>query len=107
VLFGLTPARAGPPALVQAKARSVPGDDGVRYDDSEDINPTKPEAPQSSPEQPVERVQPRSRSFPFQDGDLPPEGDNLQGGIGPGAEVDAEGSEENEDEMEHEFQVVT
>jgi hypothetical protein len=85
----------------------MPGDDGVWYDDSEDINPTRPEAPQSSPKQPVARVQPGSRSFPFQDSDLLPEGDNLQGGIGPGAEVDAEGSEESEDEMEHEFYVVT
>jgi hypothetical protein len=107
VIFGLPPRGRDRRAPVQAKARPMPGDDGVWYDDSDDINPTRPEAPQSSPEQPVERVQPGSRSFSFQDGDLLPEGDNLQGGIGPGAEVDAEGSEESEDEMEHEFHVVT
>src|SRR5215470_11847285 len=48
----------------------------------------------------------QSRSFTFQEGGLAARGGRyLQGG--PGTEVNAEGNEESEDEMEHKFHFVT
>ena len=50
--------------------------------------------PQGCPEEPVEGVQRRTRSFPLEHGDLLPKGENLQRSVAPTAEEDADGSQE-------------
>ncbi len=49
-------ARPGPPSPVQAKAGTVPSDDRLRLDDDEDVGPSRPQALQSCPDEPIERV---------------------------------------------------
>jgi hypothetical protein len=62
---------------------------------------------QSCPEKPVDRVQGWTRSFPFEDGDLLPKGENFKGGVASAAEEVADGGEETEYAFEHELTVVT
>ena len=45
------------------------GDDGLRFDNQEDIGPAEPKA-ERSPEQPVTGVQGWPRSLAFEDGEL-------------------------------------
>lgn len=47
------------------------------------------------------------RTFPFEHGDLLPQGEDFQGDVPPTPEEDADCGQESEDEIEHEATVVT
>jgi hypothetical protein len=62
------------------------------FDNQQDIGPAGPEAAQRGPKQAVTRVQERTRSLAFENGDLLPKGEDLQGSIDPCAEENSEAS---------------
>ena len=72
---------SGPPTPVEAKASSVPADDGRRFHDDENLGPTGPKAAQRGLEESVEAIQRRSRAFPLENCDLLPKGENLESGV--------------------------
>src|SRR5579864_6937571 len=100
--FRSAPTRSGPPPPAQPKSRPVPADHGLRLHHDQDVCPPGPNASQSSPEQPVPGIQSRMRSLAFQDGDLLPQGQDLQGSLLPTAEKDSYDGQESKDELEHE-----
>jgi hypothetical protein len=89
-------APAGPPTPVQPKTRAMPADDGLGLDDDEDIGPTRPNVSQSCPEQPVDTVQRRPRPSGFENGNLLPEGEDLQCIVAPAAVEFADRSQDGE-----------
>src|SRR5207248_11483428 len=64
--FRPTATRPGSPAPVHAKARPMPSDHRLRLHDDQNIRPSRPNAPQSGPEEPVETVEGWSRPFSFE-----------------------------------------
>jgi len=103
---GPTAARPGTPTPVQPKTRAVPADDGLWLHDHQDVGPTRPEAAEGGPEQPIQGVQGGPRSLVFQHRDLLSEGKNFEGGVGSTAEEDTDHGEEGEDELRHELTLV-
>jgi hypothetical protein len=85
----------------------VPADDGFWFDNYQDLGPPGPDAPEKSPEQPVQRIQPRTRPFPFENGHLLPQSEDLQGSIMPTADESSDSGHKSEDEFEHKPSVVT
>lgn len=59
----------------------MPGDDGVWFNDGKNVGSAGPDAAQGGPEEPVEGVQGRSRSFPLENCDLLSERENFKGGV--------------------------
>ena len=100
-------ARVRAPAPVKTETSAVPADHGLGLHDDQCVPPARPEAAERAPEQPVERVQGQTRPFPFQNGDLLSESENLQGVVGTIPEEGGGGSQECEDEIEHESTLVT
>ena len=80
----------------------MPADHSVRFHHHQDLCPSRPNAPQRNPEQPVPRIQPRTRPFPLEDGDLLPQGQHFQGSVMPATEEDSHGGQESKNESEHE-----
>src|SRR6516164_3052535 len=70
-------AQPRPPAPIKPKTGAVPCDDGVRFDNEENIGPARPEAAEGGPKQPVASVQGRPRSLAFEHGDLLPQSEDL------------------------------
>ena len=68
----------------------MPADDGFWFHQHEDVGPAGPDAV-GGPEEPVDRVQRRLRSFPLENGDLLSQGENLEGGVSAIAEEDTDG----------------
>lgn len=54
----------------KTKAGPVPRNDGLGLDQEESVGPTRPELPEGYPEQAIEAVESRARSFPFPDDEL-------------------------------------
>jgi len=59
----------------------MPAHHGLGLDEDQDVTPAGPDAAQDGPEEPVETVYGRPWSFPLQDRDLLPEGEDLEGGV--------------------------
>jgi hypothetical protein len=57
---------------------------------------------EGNPEQPIQRIQPRTWSFPLEKDELLPQSEDLQGGLIPAAEENSDSGQESEDESEHE-----
>lgn len=72
----------------------MPADDGLGFDDLEDIHPAGPEARQGSPEEPVEGVQRRPRSLTLQNCQLLPQGEDFEGDVAAILEEDPDGGED-------------
>ena len=92
---------------VETKTGAVPSDDGLGFDDNEDVCPARPKVLQRGPEQPVKGGQRWPRSFALEHGDLLSEGKNFEGSITSTPEEDADGGQDCEDEFGHELTVVT
>ena len=102
-----TAARPGSPPPVKTKAGTVPSDDCLRLHDDQYVSPSKPQALQSRPEKPVERVQRWPRPFSLENRDLLSESKNFKCGVASTAEEDAGGGQEYENVFDHELTVVT
>ena len=57
---------------------------------------------QGNPEQPVQRIQPRTWPFPLEKDELLPQRQDIQGGVIPTAEEHSGSGQESEDELEDE-----
>ena len=66
----------------------MPANHGVRLNNDEGLGPTRPDAAQDGPEQPVQGAQVRARMVSFEYRELLPQGEDLQGVIAPTAEED-------------------
>ena len=87
-------ARSRMPAPVEAETSPMPADDGLGFDDLEDIHPAGPEARQGSPEEPVEGVQWRPRSLALENSQLLPQGEDFEGDVAAILEEDPDGGED-------------
>ena len=85
----------------------MPSDYSFGFDNQQDIGPAGPKAAQRGPKQPVTRVQGRTRSLAFENGDLLAKGEDLQGSIAPCAEENSEGKQDRERKLDHELTFVT
>ena len=79
----------------------MPADYSLRFRDDEEVSPAGPEEAQADPEQPVERMEARTRLLSFEHGKLLPEGEDLDGVVAAAAEEDAQSGEGNQYELEH------
>ncbi len=86
-------ARSGSPSPEEPETCPVPADYGIGFHHDENVGPTRPDSPQADPEQPVQAMQSRSRPFPLEDGELLPQGEDLQSSVPPAAEEDSQGGE--------------
>jgi len=96
----------GPPAPVESKAGAMPADDGLRFDNEEDIGPAGPKAAEGGPEEAVARIQGRPRSLTFEHGDLLAQSEDLQGCVASRTEENAESTQHSEEQIDHELMVV-
>ena len=90
------------PLPEEPKSRPVPADDGLRFQCYQNLGPSGPDAVQGNPEQPIQRIQPRTWSFPLEKDELLPQGEDLQSGVIPTAEENSDSGQKSEDELEHE-----
>src|SRR5258708_7856825 len=76
-----TALRPGSPAPIETEPGAVPADDGVGFDEDQDVRPAGPTLAECRPEESVQGVQCWPWPFPFQHGKLLSEGENFQGCI--------------------------
>jgi hypothetical protein len=84
----------------------MPPDHGLRLHNDQGLGPAEPGLSQGRPEQSIPPIQPRARTLSFQDGDLLPKGQDLQGSVVSTAEENSNGGQEGESESEQKRQVV-
>jgi hypothetical protein len=94
-------------APIETEAGAVPADHGVGFHQDQDVRPAGPTPPEYGPEESVPGVQSWPRSFPFEHGDLLPEGEDFEGSIASTAKEGSDGHKEREEDMEHEFILLT
>jgi hypothetical protein len=85
----------------------MPTDDGFWFHQEEDVGPARPDAVQGGPEESIEGVPLRPRSFPLENSDLLSQGENLEGAVAATAEEDADGSTEGEQRFQYELPLIT
>ena len=85
----------------------MPCDDGFWFDNQDDIGPAWPKAAEGGPEEPVAGVQVWPRALAFENGELLPEGQDFQGGIGSRTEEYRDCTQHSDEELDHEILVVT
>jgi hypothetical protein len=71
--------RARAKAPEQPKASPMPGDNGFRFDDDQDVAPCRPEAAEQDPKYSILDSQPRVRLFSLEYAQLLTEGKDLKG----------------------------
>jgi hypothetical protein len=74
----------------KAKAGAVPSDDSFWFDHQEDSGPAGPKAAEGRPEESIQLVSDRTRSFAFKHRDLPSEGEDFESRVTPTAKDDSE-----------------
>ena len=79
----------------------MPADYRLRFRDNENGSPARPDTTKAYPKQPVQRIQPRTRLFSFEDGELLPQGKDLDGVVSASAEERSHGGQGNQDEVKH------
>ncbi len=79
----------------------MPADSGLRFRNDEDLGPTGRDTAQASPEQPVQRMQPRARAFPLEYGELLSQRKDLDCVVLSSAQEDSHGGEGNQNEFKH------
>ena len=72
----------------------MPGDDGLRLDDDEDVAPGRPQVTQRRPEESVPGVQFRPRPFTLENRDLLAQGEDFDRGIASAPKEDAQRCEQ-------------
>ena len=85
----------------------MPTDDRYRLDNEEHILPARPGRPQDCPEEPIQKAQLRPRPFPLQNGYLLAKGEDLYSDVRTALEEDARGSNQGEENWQHEPPVLT
>jgi hypothetical protein len=95
------------PSDGEPKPGAMPADNGFRFHNYQHPGLPGPDAAQGRPEQPAQRIQPRTRPFPLERGDLLPQGEYLDCSVMPTAEEDLGGGQLSNGEFEHEPCFVT
>jgi hypothetical protein len=67
----------GLPSPIELEALPVPSDDGLRFDNDQDLPPILPESRENHPEESIPPVQLRPVKFPVEDGQLLTQGEIL------------------------------
>ena len=71
----------------------MPGDNGLWFDDDQDVVPCRPEPTEKYPKQPILDAQPRARTLSLQYAELLAKGQDLKAEAVPGTEEAAEAGE--------------
>ena len=79
--------KEGFPAPEKAKAKAMPGDDGLGLEEQQGLLPVRPKAPQANPKQSVGGAEFGFASLAFEHGELMPEGQILEHESGMGLEA--------------------
>jgi hypothetical protein len=85
------------PAPIETEAGAVPADHGFGIHQDQDIRPAGPTLAECRPEESVPGVQPWPRSFPFEHGDLLPQGEDFEGNITSTAKAGSDAHKEREE----------
>ena len=93
----------GSPAPIETEAGAVPADHGFGFDQDQDVRPAGPMLAECHPEESVPGGQSGPRAFPFEHGDLLPEGEDFEGRITSTAKEGSDSHKERKNDMEHEF----
>jgi hypothetical protein len=80
----------------------MPGDNGCRFDNHQDVAPGRPKPAQQNPEYPILHSQPRVRLFSLEYTQLLAEGKDLEVEVVAGTEESAEADEETDQKLTHE-----
>lgn len=80
----------------------MPANYNFRFHDDERVDPAWPQLPKRGPEEAVKIVQMGSWPLSFENGELLPKRQNLQGCLGAGPEEYSNGDHQTEEESEHE-----
>jgi hypothetical protein len=92
---------SGFPAPEKAKAKAMPGDDGLGLEEQQGLLPVRPNAPQTNPKQSVGGAEFGFASLAFEHGELMPEGQILEHESGMGLEASEQATEKQQKELEH------
>ena len=76
-MFGDLTRRLGLPSPVELESLPVPFDDGLRFDNDQDLPPILPELRENHPEESIPPTQLRPVNFPVEDGQLLTQGEIL------------------------------
>ena len=79
----------------------MPGDNGFRFDNDQDVAPCRPKPAQQNPKYPILDSQPRARLFSLEYAQLLTEGKDLEAEIVAGTEKGAETGEEANEKWNH------
>jgi hypothetical protein len=79
----------------------MPGDNGFRFDDDQDVAPCRPKAAEQNPKDSILGSQPGASSFSFEYAQLLTEGKDLEAEIAAGTEESAEAGEEADEKWNH------
>jgi hypothetical protein len=99
---GSSLASSGFSAPEQAKAKAMPGNDGLGLEEQQGLLPVKPNAPQANPKQSVGGAEFGFGGLAFEHGELMPEGQILEHESGMGLEVSEQAAPKQQKELEHE-----
>ena len=81
----------------------MPGDNGLWFDDDQDVVPCRPEPTEKYPKQPILDAQPRARTLSLQYAELLAKGQDLKANAVAGTEEGAEAGEERCEKWNHGF----
>ena len=79
----------------------MPGDNGLWFDDDQDIGPCRPKPTKQNPKYPILDSQPRTRIFSLEYAQLLTEGEDLEAEIVAGTKEGAEAGEEANEKWNH------
>lgn len=98
---GGSSADPGFPAPEEAKANTMPTNDGLGLEEEQDVSPVWPKAHQTNPKQPVSGAEFRFARLSYEHGELMSERQIFKHEPGTGLEAGEEGAQKRENEIEH------
>jgi hypothetical protein len=87
----------------QTKARLVPGDNGLWFDDDQDVALCRPKPAEQNPKHPIPDSQQGARIFSLEHAQLLTQGNDLKAEVVAGTEKGAETGEESNEKQNYEF----
>ena len=79
----------------------MPGDNGFRFDDNQDVSPCRPKTAEQNPKYPILDSEPRARMFSLEYAQLLTEGKDLEPEVVAGTEEGAETGEQADEKCNH------
>lgn len=95
-----------PPAPIEPEARSMPRNNGLRFDDDKRLFPAWPDPAKQNPEQPVQSTHRQTRTLPLQHRNLLPQRQHLERQVHAAEKESTESRHCGNERIEYESTVV-